>query len=240
MLGCRYVQWLEKTLRQALPGYCAFCLGEPIPHKAWCQDCFDEMPWNRVCCPRCAEPLISSRQRFCVHCQQDPPAFAGAHVPFLYRGPVRQLVHDFKFKASPRAGNLMVALYLDTLRGHADQHGDTDVLVPVPLFASRARERGFNQSDWFARQLSQHLGLKIIHAIRTVDTPSQRLLGRSARRDNLGAVFQLALTSPVRVILVDDVVTTGATVHSLATAARAAGATEVSVMALARTPLGAE
>lgn len=240
MRGFQGIQWLERMLRQALPGHCAFCLGEPLPHKAWCQQCFDEMPWNRVCCQQCAEPLTSSRQRLCVHCQQEPPAFAGAHVPFLYRGLVRQLVHDFKFNASPRAGNLMVGLYLNTLHGHVEWSRDTYVLVPVPLFVGRARERGFNQSDWFARQLSQHLGLDIVRGIRTVDTPSQRLLGRSARRDNLGAVFQLTLVSPARVILVDDVVTTGATMHSLATAARAAGATDVSVMAFARTPLGAE
>jgi len=161
-------------------------------------------------------------------------------VPFLYRGFIRQLVHDFKFEASPRAGNLMVSLYLDTLGCNAERLRDTDVLVPVPLFTRRARERGFNQSDWFARQLGQHLGLDVIGAIRTVDTPSQRLLGRSARRDNLGDVFQLTLASPTRVILVDDVVTTGATMHSLARAAWAAGAMDVSVMAFARTPLGAE
>ncbi|MGS2743397.1 ComF family protein [Halomonas sp. LS-001] len=239
MRGFQGIRWLEKKLRQALPGHCAFCLGEPMPHKAWCQECFDGMPWNRVCCQRCAEPLTSLTQGLCVHCQQDLPAFASAHVPFLYRGPVRQLVHDFKFKASPRAGNLMVALYLDTLSGHAEWQRDSDVLVPVPLFTRRSRERGFNQSDWFARQLSQHLGLAVTHAIRTVDTPSQRLLGRSARRNNLGDVFQLTLASPARVILVDDVVTTGATVQSLASAAWLAGATDVSVMAFARTPLGA-
>lgn len=240
MLGFRGVQWLEKTLRQALPGRCAFCLGEPVSQKAWCQECFDEMPWNRWCCQRCAEPLVSSRQRLCGHCQQDPPAFAGAHVPFLYRGHVRQLVHDFKFNASPRAGNLIVGLYLDTLGDGVEWLHDADVLVPVPLFKRRARERGFNQADWFARQLSQHLGLEVIQGERVVDTPSQRLLGRSARRDNLDAVFQLALLSPARVVLVDDVVTTGATMHSLATIAWRAGATNVSVIAFARTPLGVE
>lgn len=232
------ISGLEKRLRRALPGHCAFCLGQTIVDKAWCQECFDGLPWNRRCCARCAEPLASSQQSLCRHCRSEPPAFSDAHVPFIYEGPIRQLVHDFKFETSPRSGYLMVDLYLEALNCDGAPDWEADVLVPVPLFAGRARERGFNQADWFARQLGHHLGLPVIEAIRLVDTPSQRLLGRQGRRDNLIDVFELRQASAARMVVVDDVVTTGATAEALARAALAAGAQNVAVVAFARTPLG--
>lgn len=234
------ISGLEKHLRRALPGHCAFCLGQTAVDKAWCQECFDGLPWNQRCCARCAEPLASSLQSLCRHCRSELPAFSSAHVPFLYEGPIRQLVHGFKFEASPRSGYLMVDLYLEALKCDGKPDWEADVLVPVPLFAGRARERGFNQADWFARQLGHHLGLPVINATRLVDTPSQRLLGRQGRRDNLNGAFQLRLASAEKVVIVDDVVTTGATAQSLARAALAAGAQNVAVVAFARTPLGLE
>lgn len=230
---------LEKRLRSALPGHCAFCLGQTLEEKAWCQECFDRLPWNKRCCTRCAEPLTSVRQVLCTHCRSELPAFSGAHVPFIFEGPIRQLVHNFKFEASPRAGHLMVDLYLETLTGDRESRSENEVLLPVPLFAGRSQERGFNQADWFARQLGRHLDLPVINATRLVDTPSQRMLGRQGRRDNLNDVFQLHLPSASRVVIVDDVVTTGATAQSLARTALAAGAMNVAVLAFARTPLGA-
>mgnify|MGYP000326558744 CR=1 FL=1 len=230
---------LEKRLRRALPGHCAFCLGQTADDRAWCQDCFDRLPWNRWCCSRCAEPLASPQQSLCLHCRSEPPAFSDAHVPFIYEGSIRQLVHAFKFEASPRSGYLMTDLYLEALNSDGKPDWEADVLVPVPLFADRARERGFNQADWFARQLGHHLGLPVINATRFIDTPSQRLLGRQGRRDNLCNVFKLRHVLATRLVIVDDVVTTGATAQSLARAALAAGAQNVTVVAFARTPLGA-
>jgi len=237
-VGHASISGLEKCLRRALPGHCAFCLGQTVVDKAWCQECFDGLPWNSLCCSRCAEPLTSLQQSLCRHCRSEPPAFSDAHVPFIYEGPIRKLVHDFKFKASPRSGYLMVDLYLEALNCDGTPDWEADVLVPVPLFAGRARERGFNQADWFARQLGHHLGLPVIEAIRLVDTPSQRLLGRQGRRDNLIDVFELRQASAARMVVVDDVVTTGATAQALAKAALAAGAQNVAVVAFARTLLG--
>lgn len=231
---------LEKYLRKALPGHCAFCLGKPEGNVPWCQACFDRLPWNRRCCTRCAEPLKASQASLCQHCQREPPAFTAAHVPFLYQAPIRQMVHEFKFAASPRSGHLLVALFLQSLCGHGRAEWQADVLVPVPLYPRRARERGFNQADWLARQLGHHLDLPVVKATRIMDTPSQRLLGRQGRRDNLIDAFQLGLPSAARVVIVDDVVTTGSTAHALAKAAFAAGAQHVSIVAFARTPLGQE
>ncbi|WP_311953104.1 ComF family protein [Halomonas garicola] len=224
---------LEKHLRRAMPGHCAFCLGEPAPEQSWCMPCYRELAWNRNGCCLCAEPL-SRAQALCRRCRAASPAFARARVPLVYQGAVRELVQDFKFHASPRAGTLLVELFVSAL-----DETPAEALVPVPLHPARARQRGFNQARWLAGQLGTRLGLPVIEASRRVDTPSQRPLSRGERFANLAEAFAVATPLPERVALVDDVMTTGATVNALALAARRAGAREVVVYALARTSLGA-
>ncbi len=223
---------LEKALHRVLPGYCAFCLGTPEPGRSWCMPCYRELAWNVRSCRMCGEPLGHTR-RLCHHCRESPPDFAAAYVPLRYEGAVRQLVQDFKFHASPRAGVLLIELFLSALSGCQAQ-----ALLPVPLHSARARERGFNQSQWLADQLGARLGLPVLTATREVDTPSQRALSRRARFDNLIDAFALPQRLPARIAIIDDVVTTGATVNALSLAARNAGAREVTIYALARTSLG--
>lgn len=229
--GQNLIEWVERQLRLALPGYCAFCLGEVPPGKAWCAPCFASLPWNKKACRCCGEPLLFATTMTCRECVDSPPAFTRAHVPLLYLGQVRQLMHDFKFHASPRAGVLLMALFKETLA-----QCPTEALVPVPLHQKRSHERGFNQSQWLAKELRRTWNIPMINAVRKVDTPSQRLFGRMARRHNLEGVFVMTSRLPKRVTIVDDVLTTGATAHALALAAKEAGAEEVDVYALARTP----
>jgi ComF family protein len=167
----------------------------------------------------------------CHECVDSPPAFTRAHVPLLYQGQIRQLMREFKFHASPRAGVLLIALFKETLT-----QCTTQALIPVPLHAKRSYERGFNQSQWLARELRNTWDIPMVNAVRKVDTPSQRLFGRTARRRNLEGVFAVTTCLPKRVTIIDDVLTTGATAHALALAAKEAGAEEVDVYALARTP----
>lgn len=229
--GRSLIQWIERQLRLALPGYCAFCLGEVPPGQAWCAPCFASLPWNQQACRCCGEPLSFASAMPCRECVDSPPAFTRAHVPLLYQGQVRQLMREFKFHASPRAGVLLMALFKETL---AQCHAEA--LIPVPLHRKRSRERGFNQSQWLAKELHKTWDIPIINAVRKVDTPSQRLFGRMARRRNLEGVFVMSTRLPKRVAIIDDVLTTGATAHALALAAKEAGAEQVDVYAIARTP----
>lgn len=223
-------------LRTGLPGYCAFCLSPGASVSGWCSECFNDLPWNSRACQQCKEPLnrtlLHKPQTLCGHCLTNPPAFKATIAELLYQGPVIELLHDFKFNASPRAGNLLVELMLantPALIGRA--------LLPVPMFPARARERGFNQAHWLARQLGRRLGLPVVGALSTKHLPSQRSLNRRQRMTNMVGAFRVTARLPSHVTIIDDVVTTGATGHALAIAALQAGAERVDVWAVARTPL---
>ncbi|WP_240454200.1 ComF family protein [Halomonas sp. NO4] len=229
-------EWVDRALRQALPGRCAFCLGTAAPGAPWCASCFVELPWNPSACPRCGEPQSGPAGRLCGACLRQPPAFDRTHAPLRYDGEVLGLVQRFKFHASPRAGAVLLALLANGLAEASLAW--PEALVPVPLHPRRARERGFDQAEWLARRLARRVGCPLGCAVRVRDTRSQRGLGRVARRRNLRQAFRVEGALPRRVALVDDVMTTGGTLDALARACRQAGAEAVEVWVVARTPLG--
>jgi ComF family protein len=228
-------KWLQRGshwVKQALPGYCAFCLAPAVEGRGWCSRCVVELPWNLHSCEQCGDP-VAQEQSLCGHCLIDPPAFSNTQAGLLYQGPIKELVHDFKFHASPRAGTLLGELMLLTL-----PLTQGDGLLPVPMFSAHARTRGFNQAQWLAERLSQQLCLPLLTAKRVKSAPSQRTLNRRQRAANLAGAFVFDTPPPAHVMIIDDVVTTGSTGHALARAALDAGASRVDIWAVARTPLG--
>ncbi len=225
---------VDEWLRRALPGRCAFCLAPCEEGRAWCTACHAALPWNRSACPVCAEPLPATvAPRPCGHCLRRSPCFQCARVPLRYEGEVAELMQRFKFHASPRAGTLLLALLEEGLAGSEPPQA----LIAVPLHPHRARERGFDQGYWLAERLAARLHVPLVGARRLADTRSQRGLDRGKRRGNLRGAFRLEARLPPRVALLDDVMTTGATLDALARACRQAGATEIEAWAIARTPL---
>lgn len=236
LLSTRASVWVDHLLRRHLPGRCAFCLGKADRERPWCAACFAELPWNLPACPHCAEPLPGRPEaRPCGRCLRCPPSFDGSRVPLRYERELAGLVQRFKFEASPRAGAVLLALFEAGLPEAALAW--PQALVPVPLHPRRARERGFDQGEWLARRLARRLERPLVRARRCRDTPSQRGLDRVERRRNLSRAFVIEAPLPPRVALLDDVMTTGATLEALAAACRAAGAREVEAWAVARTPL---
>lgn len=156
-----------------------------------------------------------------------------ATVAFIFEGPLRKAVHCFKYRRVQR----MAAPLGDMLAEHLSRHPmPADALLPVPLHLHRLAERGFNQSEVLARHLSRACGLPMITGlVRRRDTEHQARLDFQARQENVRDAFawQSRTSPPWRVLLVDDVLTTGATVSACAQALRAAGAREVRALALA-------
>lgn len=223
-------------LRAGLPGYCAFCLAPGVCSSGWCHECFHGLPWNNKGCLRCKDPLTSTSypqdQSLCGHCMTSPPAYTVTVAELLYQGPIIELLHDFKFNASSRAGTLIAELMLTR-----PPPALGDALLPVPMYPARARERGFNQAHWLASQLGRRLELPVVSAASTQHLPSQRSLNRRQRMANMVGAFRVSSVLPAHVTIIDDVVTTGATGHALAVAALEAGAERVDIWAAARTPL---
>jgi len=216
------------------------CL-DPVASFGLCRKCRGELPWNRWHCRQCALPLaFPSDQMTCGECLRDPPPFSRVIAPWHYRFPVDRMIHRYKGSgqrafAKPLLKGLEQHL-TEALESHPDWQ--PDLLVPSPMHPARRRGRGFNQASDIAEHLSRGLALpwSPVLAARTRKAQSQRGLDRNARLTNLAGVFKVVKQPPAHVAIVDDVVTTGATIRLFAQALKKAGAQEVQVWALARTP----
>ncbi|WP_188638582.1 ComF family protein [Vreelandella lutescens] len=228
----KWTQAVSQWFKQGLPGYCAFCLTARAFHAGWCDECFAQLPWNHRRCEQCAEPLVGQAGQRCGHCLVEPPSFTATTAALCYQGPVTSLVHDFKFHGSPRAGMLLVELMLSRRPAQVG-----DALLAVPMYPARAKARGFNQAQWLAERLGERIHKPLLQARCVKHLPSQRALNRRERQQNLLGAFTVKSPVPAHVTIIDDVVTTGATGHALASVLLVNGAQRVDIWAAARTPL---
>jgi ComF family protein len=186
-------------------------------------------------CPLCGAPahealLPALRPRRCDHCRRAPPVFAHASAPWLHGGALAEAIHRLKY-----GGRSELAGTLGVLFSGADPPR-ADVVAPIPLHPQRLRQRGFDHAYLLAREASRRFGLPLRGLLeRTRATRAQVGLDRRARELNVRGAFRaLRPLEGVRVCLVDDVLTTGATAAAAARALLSAGAARVEVRTLAR------
>jgi len=216
------------------PPTCLLCGDAGAAGRDLCQSCINSLPYNRTACLRCGLTLATHSAEYCGHCQQNPPGFDVTHTLFRYEEPVRYLIHALKFRADYPCARLLGQLMAEHLGEFADK---PELLIPVPLHRERYRERGFNQATEIARTLSRRLQIPLdpTCCIRTRPTRPQAELPAKERLRNLKKAFQVvSALGAAHVAIIDDVVTTGATVNELAKALRAAGAERIEVWACAR------
>ena len=221
------------ALRAALPQTCSLC-ANPSGDALLCDACIDEMPRIGESCPRCASASPASAT--CGACLVAPPPQAATIAAWRYAFPADRLLHAFKYRgrlafAEPLADAIVAAV---TARGSAAP----DVLVAVPLARSRQLVRGYNQSQEIARRVSSRLRVPLANGLRRVrDAPPQAGSDLAARARNVrGAFAATRRHDGLAVAIVDDVMTTGATLAAAAAAMRDSGATRVEAWVVARTP----
>lgn len=202
-----------------------------------CAACEADLPrCPAAACPVCALPLPETGPdgTVCGACLRRPPAFGRTLAAFSYGFPVDRLLHAFKY-----AGNLALAEALaEPLARLAAARPRPDLLLPMPLHPARLRQRGFNQSLEIARPVSRWLGIPLEARAcrRTRDTPAQAGLKWEERRRNVRGAFACDLDlAGKKVAVLDDVMTTGATLDEIGRVLKGRGAAEVSAWVVART-----
>jgi ComF family protein len=226
-----------RLLRAILPLRCLLCGAAGADGRDLCAGCARDFAINRPCCPRCALPLETAAP-LCGECLASEPPFAAAWAPFRYGHPIDLLEARFKFRGDLAAGRVLADLMIE--RAGIDAPARPALLLAVPLHESRLRQRGYNQAFELAKRLSKALDVPLdrYRLTRTRATAEQTGLDAAARRRNLRGAFAIVAKSalPEHVALLDDVMTTGATLRECARVLRRAGVARVDVWALARAP----
>jgi ComF family protein len=212
-------------------GHCYVCRG--ASDGLLCPACRAELPSpGEALCPACG--LASPRGQLCGRCLAQAPHYDATVPALAYAFPADVLVHALKFH-----GELALApVFAQLLAARMPREERFDVVVPVPLSAERLRRRGYNQAMEIARGLAAALGapLDAFACVRRRDTPEQASLAWAERRRNVRDAFACErLLAGARVAVVDDVMTTGATLDEIAVTLKRAGAARVVNCVVART-----
>ena len=222
---------IDALLNLVFPPHCVACnaAGDWL-----CVSCIASIPYSSPpLCAHCGRPV--AQKGICSLCQGQPSHLMTIRALSPHRAPLRRAIHALKYEgvrivAEPLGG--LLADYWPT------QHLAADLVVPVPLHAARQRQRGYNQSALLARIFGEQLGLSVttVALSRIRNTPSQVGLSRDARWDNVWGAFrsEAGSLSGARVLLVDDVLTSGATLEACAAALLQASASQVHALTLTR------
>jgi len=223
------------VLDYLLPPRCVLC-GQPCGAVCICAGCRADLPWHGPHCLRCALPLGSAKDEICGACIQKSPPFTRTVCPLRYDFPADRLVQAFKFKRQLASGRVLSHLLCEAVTLHETDL--PDMLVPVPLHRWRVLKRGFNQAGEMAAYAGTMFRIPLLASAlrRRRNTPAQSGLSRKQRRKNLrGAFHWRGGVKPGRhIALIDDVMTTGATLSECARVLKSAGARRVDVWVAAR------
>ncbi len=226
--------------------------------RSWLAD-FVGLIFPRLC-PACREPLARGEAHLCTGCRAElpytdfhrlppganplgrrfwgklPVRHALSYLQFVRHGRVQHLLHGLKYRGQRGVGTALGRLYGAELQA-AGFAADFDLVVPVPLHPRKLARRGYNQAEVFAEGLAASLALPWAPALRrTAHTATQTRKNRAQRWENVATVFEAADVAAVagrRILLVDDVLTTGATLEACGAALLAAGALEISIATIA-------
>ena len=236
------------TVNQSLPGKVDGCLaaplawlfalrcmvcGEPGAHgRDLCIACHADLPWQGPACLRCALPI--PQPGTCGHCLQSPPPLGEVHAVFGYAFPLDRLLPRLKFHRDFAAGRVLAQCMGERLA----LLPRPDAMIPIPLHRARLRSRGYDQALELARPLAGAMQLPLLADVlwRRRMTTAQSRLDADARQRNLRDAFHVAadIRMPAHVVLVDDVMTTGATLHAAARVLLRVGVQRVDAWVCAR------
>ena len=221
------------------PPCCPFCeeiLTDAEKESLMCDACRDRLTYVRSeYCMKCGRPLSSEREEYCRDCEKRNHFFTQGRSVFVYCTPVRQSLYRMKNGNRQEYAHFYAA-EMNRKFGRWIQNSGIEVILPVPMYPKRKRIRGYNQAELLATELGKHTGLPVAHNLlaKRKDTHAQKSLDARGRRENLKNAFAVNYQfDGERILLVDDIYTTGATVDAAASALLEAGAGNVYVVTAA-------
>ncbi|PYL34216.1 MAG: amidophosphoribosyltransferase [Verrucomicrobia bacterium] len=241
MIALRKFELLEAAVSLLYPPVCTLCGGKTRAGEYLCERCEAKAtPIVAPFCQQCSEPFEGAIATAftCANCAHRTIYFDAAVAAYRGRGIVRQIIHDFKYGRQIHLRHLVARwLYAafddERLRGR-----EFDMIVPVPLHPARQRERGFNQANLLAELLTAQISIPSKPVLKRVRyTTTQTALDRAERMENLHNAFRLRRNANVRglrVLLIDDVLTTGSTLSECARILKRSGAISVHAATAAR------
>lgn len=224
---------ISTIIRRFLPGQPCLLCGSMSPDGLWCEACDASLPYlGATHCPVCALPTPTGE--VCGQCLTHPPLFTRTTAVFGYSFPLDKLIQSMKYReqlalASAFAKKLVQRIAIDDL---------PDLIIAMPLHPDKLRARGFNQSLLLARTVARELNIELLPDAcqRLRDTPPQSALPWKEREKNVRNAFSCTMDlTGKRIALVDDVLTTGASLNALAKAVLQQGAIQISAWTVART-----
>src|SRR6184192_4079073 len=241
MIALRKFELLEAAVSLLYPPVCTLCGGKTRAGEYLCERCEAKAtPIVAPFCQQCSEPFEGAIATAfaCANCAHRTIYFDAAVAAYRGRGIVRQIIHEFKYSRQIHLRHLVARWLNCALDDERLRQSHFDVIVPVPLHPTRQRERGFNQAGLLAELLSAQTSIPCKPLLeRTRYTTTQTALDRSERMENLHNAFRLRKNANVRglrVLLVDDVLTTGSTLNECARVLKRAGAFSVHAATAAR------
>src|SRR5690348_2381432 len=241
MIALQKSELLQAAISLLYPPTCTICREQVRAGEYLCNAC--EAKTVRIVppfCERCSEPFQGSINTAftCANCAHRTIHFDTAVAAYRGRGIIRDVIHEFKYNRQIHLRHLVARWLRAALDDERLLSHQFDVIVPVPLHPARQRERGFNQASLLAELLSAHISIPCKPLLKRIRyTTTQTALDRSERMENLHNAFRLRKNVDVRglrVLLIDDVLTTGSTLSECARVLKRAGAKSVHAATAAR------
>lgn len=227
MLGARLKQWFAPS--------CVLCDAISDDGISLCTACQQDLPWLLHTCRDCGIPIENPQQTVCLNCELHPVIVDSVTCALHYASPVDHLITRMKYANQLANANVLGTL----LARHLSQLAldMPDAIVPVPLHKARLRTRGFNQTHELYRAMNKHLPVPLFKGLKRIkNTKHQTMVKGEEREENLRGAFELTegVKLPRHIVILDDVITTGATTNTIAQLLKDAGVEKVSVWAVAR------
>lgn len=239
-MGTVFEKLTKNVLNLIYPPQCLVCKMplEDTGETHLCKRCVGEIRSNpKPWCDRCGRS-VGSAALLCPECRRRRPSFERAYSACLYEGPLRKCIHQFKYRGRSHLSSILSKLMTDFIKENPEVLEGADAVAYVPLSGRRLKEREYNQSRLLAAEISREFAMPLIDAlIKTRSTLPQSELKRKARLDNIKGTFGARPGLGIQglgILLIDDVLTTGATLDECSRVLLNGGAKRVIAFTLAR------